>query len=444
MKRSFQGLLAFLSGLSPVRFVTLGYLAYAIAGWLLLCLPPAHREVHVPWLDNLFTSVSALSTTGLTTTSVSSGYSLFGQIVILLLIQIGGVGYMTVGSFIMLSRTGVLSERRKDVARVVFSIPADLRIDHLLRSVVVFTVVIEAFGIAGLYFAFRCAGAGNPLWNAVFHAVSAFCTAGFSLYDNSLESYRSDFWINAILAVLSYLGAIGFIVCLDVWRRITCRTARITLTSKIILFSTFWITVVSLFLFFIGEPSIRGLDAGDRLVAAFFQVMAAMTTVGFNSVPISQLSQASLFILAVLMIIGASPSGTGGGLKTTTITALLGVMRSALRGTDRVYFWGKEVPLQRVWLAMASVGFYFVALTCGCYLLSVTESTSFESLMFETASALGTVGLSTGITSQLTQLGKAIVITLMFIGRVGPLAFGISLFCAGDAPATAGKEDLAI
>lgn len=443
VKRSLQGFARFWGDLSPVRFVTLGYLGYAVIGWLLLCLPPV-RSQPVSWLDNLFTSVSALSTTGLGTVSTSGAYNFFGQAIILLLIQIGGIGYMTFGSFIVLSRTGSLSDRRRDIARAVFSLPADLRVEHLVRSVIVFTVIIEAVGAAALYFAFRHAGVHAPVWISVFHSVSAFCTAGFSLYDNSLESHRGDFWINTVLGVLSYLGAIGFIVCLDVWRRISGRSNHMTLTTRIILGSTFWLTVIGVSLFFVGEPSIRNVGADERLLASLFQVMAALTTVGFNSIPISQLSQASLFILILLMVVGASPSGTGGGLKTTTFTAILGVMRSAMKGTDRVYFWGKEIPTARVWLAMASLGFYAGSLILGCYLLSLSETHGFESLLFEAASALGTVGLSTGITSQLTQIGKAIIIALMFVGRVGPLAFGLSLFCGSTKPVAGSQEDLAV
>lgn len=443
MKKSIQGLIAFWGTISPVRLVAIGYLAYAVIGWLLLCLPIAQSQP-VPWLDNLFSSVSALSTTGLGTVSTSGAYSFLGQGVILLLIQIGGIGYMTFGSFIVLSRTGSLSERRREITRAVFSVPADLHLEHLLRSVILFTIIIEALGTGALYFAFRHAGLQMPVWTSVFHSVSAFCTAGFSLYDNSLETFHGDFWINTVLGVLSYLGAVGFIVCLDVWRRITGRSVHMTLTSKIILASTFWLTVVAVLLFFTTEPSIQSLDADDRLLAAVFQVMAALTTVGFNSIPISQLSQASLFLLILLMVIGASPSGTGGGLKTTTFTAIIGVMRSAMRGADRVYFWGKEIPSARVWLAMASLGFYIGSLIIGCYLLSLSETHTFEKLVFEAASALGTVGLSTGITSQLTHVGKGIIIALMFIGRVGPLAFGLSLFCGGRAPATGGQEDLAL
>ncbi|HOW97120.1 MAG TPA: potassium transporter TrkG [Kiritimatiellia bacterium] len=443
MKRSLKGLAVFWGRLSPTRLVAIGYLAYAVAGWIVLCLPVVQAK-SVTWLDNLFTSVSALSTTGLVTVSTSGSYNLLGQAIILLLIQVGGIGYMTFGSFVVLSRTGALPERRREIARTVFSVPADLHIDHLLRSVIVFTAIIEAAGAAALYGAFRHAGVQAAAWSSIFHSISAFCTAGFSLYDNSLEAYRSDFWINTILGIVSYLGAVGFIVCLDVWRRVTGRARRITLTSRIILISTFWLTVAGMLLFFICEPSIRALDTDDRLLASLFQVMAALTTVGFNSIPISQLSQASLFLMILLMLVGASPSGTGGGLKTTTFTAILGVMRSAMKGAERVYFWGKEIPAARVWLAMASLGFYAGSLILGSFLLALSESHGFENLLFEAASALGTVGLSTGITSQLTHVGKLIVIALMFVGRIGPLAFGLSLFCGGKEPRPSGQEDLAV
>jgi len=443
MKQSLQNAIEFMERISPVRFIMLGYFTYVVIGWLMLCLPFA-RSQPVSWLDNLFTSVSALSTTGLATVSTSGCYNLFGQAVILLVIQIGGIGYMTLGSFIVFSRIGFLPDRRLDIALAAFSVPAGLRIEHLLKGVILFTVIIEAIGATALYFAFLHAGVHAPLWTSIFHSVSAFCTAGFSLYDSSMEAYRGDFWVNMILGVLSYLGAIGFIVCVDVSRRLMGKTSRITLTTKIILGSTFWLTITGVLLFYFCEPSIKNLNTYDRLLAAVFQVMTALTTVGFNSIPISQLSQASLFLLIIFMVIGASPSGTGGGLKTTTFSAIFGAMRSSIKGTERVYFWNKEVPPARVLLAMANLGFYTGTLIIGCYLLALTDTHDFEKIFFEAASALGTVGLSTGITSQLTDLGKSIIIVLMFVGRISPLAFGLSLAVGGKPPENGESEDLAI
>ena len=431
MKEKWLGFCRFVDSLHPVRMVALGYLAYILVGWVLLALPFSRGEGPVSSLDALFTSASALSTTGLTTVSTGHGFSLIGQLVILALIQIGGIGYMTFGSFVVLARRGDLSARREQIGKVVFSMPEEFRIAKFVRSVILFTAVVETAGVE------------HPAWSAVFHSISAFCTAGFGLYDTSFEALRGNVAVNVILGVLSYLGAIGFIVFVDAWRRLVGKTDRLTLTSRIILVTTAWISLAGTLLFYVAEPTIQALPPYERLTAALFQVMAAITTVGFNTIPIGQLSQASLFLLIMLMVVGASPSGTGGGLKTTTFSALFGVIRSALLGRDRVTFWRKEIPEDRIRLAIASLGFYVGALIAGGYLLALSESLPFEGLLFEAASALGTVGLSTGITAQLTPVGKLILILLMFIGRVGPLTFGIALFLP-SGPRRRGKEDLAI
>jgi trk system potassium uptake protein TrkH len=422
----------------------LGYLSYIVAGWLFLCLPFVQRGAGVGALDNLFIATSAVSTTGLVTVSVSDSYNFAGQLAILLLIQLGGIGYMTFGSFVILSRKTELSAVRSEVGRTVFSLPAGFRIDKFVRSVIRFTLVIELLGAAALYPVFRGAGAASPLWSAVFHSVSAFCTAGFGLYNDSFEGLAGNFWLNAVVAALSYLGAIGFIVCVDVWRLLRGKVRALTLTSKIIVWATFWLSVVGTLLLFATEPSLQSKPADERLMAAFFQAMTAMTTVGFNTVGIGGLSKASLMLIVLLMVIGASPSGTGGGLKSTTFTAMLGVMRSAIRGEQAVRFWGRPVPLERVWTAIAGLGFYLAVLAVGTYLLEMTERFSFVENLFEAASALGTVGLSMGITSALSNVGKLVIVLLMFCGRLGPLTFGIALFFREGLQAGQQDNDLAV
>ena len=437
------GVRGFLLGLHPTKLVVLGYLSYVVVGWALLCLPFA-RRVAVGANDNLFTAMSAVSTTGLVTVSISDSYTPFGQGVVLVLIQLGGVGYMTFGSCLVLSRKKELTSTRGGIGQTVFSLPQSFRIDKFIRSVIVFTAVIETAGALALYGIFRAAGDPSPAWNAVFHSVSAFCTAGFSLFNASFESYADHAGLNLVIAGLSYLGAVGFIVCVDCWRRFTGKVQRITLTSKIILWSTFWLSLLGTLLILVGEPTLRELPPGQRLVAAFFQSMTAMTTVGFNTVSIGELSKATLLLLTVLMVIGASPSGTGGGLKSTTFTAILGVMRSALRGHGEVRFWGRSVPAERVWTAVAGLGFYLLLLIAGTYLLELTESAPSDQLLFEAASALGTVGLSTGVTAGLTGLGKLIVTFLMFCGRLGPLTFGMALFFRSGFQGEQEDADLAV
>lgn len=447
MKTFWSNLAGFMKNVHPVRFAALGYLSYVVAGWILLWAPFSHSAAHVSCLDALFTSTSAVSTTGLATVSTGHDFNFFGQIVILVLIQLGGIGYMTFGSFVVLSRSGTLSERRKQISSSVFSLPAGFEISTFVKHVIAFTLVTEILGALALFFIFVHEGLQQPVWSAVFHSISAFCTAGFSLYDNSFEALRDNAACNIVLSVLSYMGAIGFIVFLDLWHRVSGKTAAVTLTTKVILSTTFWVSIIGVALFFLGEPSIQQLPVSRRLFAAGFQVMTSVTTVGFNTIPIGALSPASLFLVILLMVIGASPSGTGGGLKTTTFTALLGVIKSVISGRMEVLFRGRVIPAERVRVAVASLGFYVISLIAGCYLLALTQAASFEKLLFEAASALGTVGLSTGITAGLTVAGKWIVIVLMFLGRLGPLTFGMALFL--PSPESPGRkknlpEDLAI
>ena len=434
----------FLRRLHPAKLVLLGYASYIVVGWVFLCLPFAQKGAGVSPLDNLFVATSAVSTTGLVPVSVADSYTFFGQAVVVLLIQLGGIGYMTLGSFVILARGSELSRTRVGVSKTVFSLPESFDLSRFVKGVIAFTVAIELTGALGLYAAFRSVGEPGALWKALFHSVSAFCTAGFSLYNSNFEGFAGNFWFNVILAALSYLGAIGFIVCVDFWNMVTGRTKAMTLTSKVILWSTFWLGVGGTLLLFLGEPSIQAKPPDARLLAAFFQAMSAQTTVGFNTIGIAALSKASVLVLIILMVIGSSPSGTGGGLKCTTFSAILGVMRSAIRGEQQVRFWNRPIPVERVWVAVGSLGFYLSTLIAGTYLLDLTETSSFDQNFFEAASALGTVGLSMGITATLSDVGRLVVILLMFSGRLGPLTFGIALFARPRAVTEKGDNDLAV
>ena len=444
MNKLKVGFLAFISRLHPVRLVALGYLSYCLIGWGILSLPVCHETEAVSSLDALFSSTSAVSTTGLVTISVGNDLNFFGQFVLLVLMQLGGIGYMTFGSFVVLSRSESLPARRQQVGKIVFNLPVEFRLDKFIRSVIYFTLVVEAIGAITLYFAFVDAGLPQPIWSAIFHSVSAFCTAGLSLYDDSFEQCRGNVAVNATLGCLSYLGAIGFIVFVDGVRCLFSRARRLTLTSRVILVTTGWLSLGGVLLFFIQEPTIQHEPPAARLLTSCFQVMTSITTVGFNTVPIGELSQASLFLIILLMLIGASPSGTGGGLKTTTFTALFGIVRAAAMGRKNVTFWNRDIPNARLRHAMANLGVYAMALITGCYLLALTESTTFEALLFEAASALGTVGLSTGITTELTPLGQLILIWLMFVGRLGPLVFGIAIFLPPHREGPERQEDLVV
>jgi trk system potassium uptake protein TrkH len=423
--------------------MVLGYLGYMLVGWLLLCLPISHRQGHIKCLDNLFISVSAVSTTGLVTVTTDQ-FSIFGQIIIAALIQLGGVGYMTLGSFVILSRGRDLSDLRTGVSGAVFSLPDSFRIDKFIRSVVTFTFIVELLGATALYFIFKPCGVEHPIWCGIFHSISAFCTAGFGLFTDSFERFGGNFWLNVVIGLLSITGAMGFIVLVDVWRRLTGKIEEITFTSKIIVRMSIILIVIGTILLLITEPAVKTMPPEKGLIVSAFQSMTAMTTVGFDTIPINSLRDSSLLILIFLMIIGASPSGTGGGIKSTSFTAVVALVKSALRRDREVRFLGKRIPNYRLRVAMVNVVFYLFVLLWGVFALTLTETTkSFKDLFFETASALGTVGLSTGITSTLSSLGKLITCILMFVGRIGPLAFAIALV---ERPVEKDKEthDIAV
>ncbi len=433
----------FAKNIDPTRLLFFGYLSYVLIGWTILCIPFS-MTTNINPLDNLFTTVSAISTTGLVTVSVSDSYTLFGQIIIIILIQIGGIGYMTFGSFIILSQKKEINDVRKKVLETSFSLPKHFSIFKFVRSIVIYTIIVEFVGAIVLFFIFLSEDRGTPFWNAIFHSISSFCTAGFSLFNDSFELYKNHFWLNFIVSILSILGAIGYIVVIDFWLMIKGKQKTITQTSKIILSITFILIIFGTFIIFITEPSVQSYEPAERILVSFFQSMTSLTTVGFNTIPIGKLGLSVLFLLNVFMIIGASPSGTGGGIKSTTLSAVLGVLFSTLKKKDDIYFRNKKIPYERVIHATCTVVFYILILFLGIYLLSLSEKFDFTQLFFEAASALGTVGLSTGITGNLTAIGKIIITVLMFIGRLGPTSFGTALFYRFDSKSDEKDDDLVV
>ncbi|MEL6798110.1 MAG: potassium transporter TrkG, partial [Planctomycetota bacterium] len=299
MAHTMARLIVRLRRMTPRRLLVLGYLGYALVGWLLLSQSWT-REPPDPAssLDALFVTASAVSTTGLSPLAVGNEFNFVGELIILALIQAGGLGYMTLGSFILIAGTHKISRAREGVIRTEFALPESFKPKRFIRNVVLFTFAIEAIGAAVLFPAFlsvdvasRAAtedigasfsGTIHVAWQAVFHSVSAFCTAGFSLFPDSLEQYQRNVWVIGTIASLSMLGAFGFIVMTDVFRSVTHAVYRITLTSKI----SVTVLTVSILggaaLVFIGDPGIQEVEAERRLLIALFQSMTASTTVGFN------------------------------------------------------------------------------------------------------------------------------------------------------------------
>lgn len=428
----------------PPRLLLLGYLSYIVLGWILLSLPVAQAAPVGP-LDTLFIATSAVSTTGLVTIDPATSFTFFGEIVILALIQMGGLGYMTIGSFVALHLANRFDPLRAETTRNAFGLPRDVEPASFVRAVVIFALTCEAIGALALWAMFSAAGVEDAIWSAIFHSVSAFATAGFSLNPDSFEGFADHAGITLTLSVLSLLGAMGFLIVVDFWRHMTGHTRYLGFTSKVIWRMTLGFLIVGTTILFVAEPTYQAMTPEDRLLASFFQVMSASTTVGFNSTPIGSLAPAILIVMFFLMIVGASPAGTGGGLKTTSFAALVGLVRSTLKGRESVRYFKRDIPAERLQTATASLAYYAGLLLVATFLLLLADpGLPFDAVMFEAISAMGTVGLSMGITGDLTDLGKLVIIVLMTAGRVGILTFGMALTSHDESRDEERDNDLVI
>lgn len=422
--------------LTPLTWPVLSFAAAILLGSLALGSPLFWEEgCSVSWLDALFLSTSAVCVTGLATLDIGSTFNSAGQTVILVLIQLGGLGITTYTSLIfVLWRNRVPFTDRLAVTQALLNNNTfDLR--AFLRQVVGLVLALELIAAALLYW--HDPERFGP-FSALFHAVSAFCNAGFSLFSNNLMDFRGDIVVNAVLGVNIILGGLGFVVLRELIHalihRIQGRPAHLSRYSRLVLRISFWLVFGGGALIWLIELQRSGHvhpgGTGPTLaLSSLFQSVSARTA-GFNSVDLSRLTDASLLVLTALMFIGGSPGSCAGGIKTTTFRVLLGYMVSQVRG-ERQIVLGRRRAVTTDSVARALTLFFFTALTVcvSVLLLSVTEngitawgeqaSTPLLEILFETISALGTVGLSIGLTPNLTAAGKVIIILNMFIGRVG-------------------------
>jgi trk system potassium uptake protein TrkH len=418
---------------APVVVVTTFLLIIGV-GTVLLSLPVATVQGRATtMLDALFTATSATCVTGLIVQDTGSHFSLFGQGVILVLIQIGGLGIMTFASFFSLI-TGNLGVRDRVILRDIMRYPNLSRMGVLLLGVLGLTLAFEAVGATLLYFQFLPgeAAAGQAAYSAVFHAISAFCNAGFSLYSTSFVRYSGSFAINFIMAGLIIAGGLGFVVLISLLRGLLPRTQRIrktfSLNCKLVLIVTGTLLLVGTVLFYIGERhnTLANLSLGQGLLASFFQSVTARTA-GFNTVSIGALTSFSSLCIMLLMFIGASPGSTGGGIKTSTFATLLVTIRSMILGKDQVEVLKRTIPRTSVYAALSVVTLALGWLSISSLLLCFTEGAPFLQTVFEVFSAFGTVGLSQGLTPHLTSWGKLVIIVTMFMGRLGPLTLALAI-----------------
>lgn len=411
--------------LTPARFLAAGFAAMIILGTFLLSLPFATITGKVNFIDALFTSTSAVCVTGLAVKDTGNFFTVFGQIVIMFLILGGALGFMTFATliFILLGKRITLKERL--VIKEALNTDSIQGLVHLIFAIVKMAAVAILLGsiLLGIRFLPRF-GWKKGLLFSLFHAVSAFGNCGLDLFGNfqSLAAYAGDYLVCGTIAALFIFGSLGFVVVLDVFQ--SKKIARYALHSKMVLVITGFLLISATLLIFCLEgnnpETLGGLPWGRRLFQAFFTA-AASRTVGFSVVPAVALSPGSLFLIIILMFIGASPASTGGGVKTTTIALVLGTARALLMGSDEVVFGGKRIPpaliLKAFTITILSIAMIFLAI----FILTIIEEQPFFDLVFEVFSAFGTAGLSTGLTPQLSVAGKILLIITMYTGRIGPL-----------------------
>ncbi|MDR2171270.1 MAG: hypothetical protein LBP59_14090 [Planctomycetaceae bacterium] len=437
MLKLFERLVFWFGMLRPVHAIFILYVLHILVIFLFLSLPLCWRSgvSGISFIDTLVIATAVISTSGLFPVNPADVYNFYGEFVILVGVQMGGLGYMIIGSYAILASKGHVSDNQINIGRAIFSMPSKFKSAVFLRHIIAFTFSIEAIGTILLWQAFTEEGVPNPFWAALFHSVTSFCTAGFSTFSDNLVPFAGNIKINVIIMTLNLLGAIGFIVLDDFSRALYGAINyepnnknnvkfRATLTTRIILVSTFGAVFIGAVLLFF-DAGISALPLKDRILVAFFQTVSASTTSGFCTYPVSQVSAATVMIIIILMILGASPCGTGGGLKSTTWSAAIGTILSSIHGRKDITFFGCVIPHGRIYTAFAAFGLYLITFAIGAYLLLIFENHKFEDIIFEVASALGTVGLSRGITPDLTVAGKLIIVTIMFMGRFGIISFAL-------------------
>ena len=427
--------------LSPGRISILAYGLLIASGTFLLLLPVSTNADNLNVVDALFTAASAVCVTGLTVVDTASTFTLFGKTVIMMLIQVGGIGIMVLSTVFLLSLGRRVSMSGKQMIRDTYSYGQGKNVHTLVRDVLIFTLVIE---FAGALIMFPRFYGRLPLDSAVyfsiFHSVSAFCNAGFSLFPDSFTRFASDWVLNLDICFLIIFGGIGFIVLAEIRQKLSFSKrfwADFSLHTKLVLSGTFILLVASTLIFFLLEWSntLKGLPLSTRVLASFFQAVNTRTA-GFNTLDIGGLANETLFISILLMFIGTAPGSCGGGIKVTTFSTLVLLGLTRFSGREHPHVFYRRISPSSISKAVSLVMISLTVIIVGVILIQQAEIGDvshqasrgvFLELFFEVVSAFGTVGLSTGITPHLSAAGKIIITALMFIGRLGPMVIAMAV-----------------
>ncbi|GAB4276409.1 MAG: TrkH family potassium uptake protein [Deferrisomatales bacterium] len=428
--------------LHPTQVLVLSFGGAALAGTLLLMTPWASVQRPLGFVDALFTATSAVCVTGLVVVDTGSYLSHFGQGVVLALIQLGGLGIMTYSSVFLMVLGRRLSFRGQALIEDTLGRQERASAHRLVRDVFLFTVAIEAAGAVVLTAVFaRSRPWADALYHGVFHSVSAFCNAGFSLYATSFVAYRGDWILNGTVIALIVAGGLGFTVLEDLagaaGSRRAGRPVRLRLHTKVVLTTTGLLIAGGTLGVWVFESrnALAGLGRGETFLACLFQSVTPRTA-GFNTLDYSNLTNTTLFFSILLMFIGASPGSCGGGIKTSTFAVVAALFRDRVLARHRVHLFRRTLPEETVARSVAILLASFAFVTLVTFALLASEigpvphrqgGGTFLEYFFEVVSAFGTVGLSTGVTASLSTFGKLLITFVMFVGRLGPLTMAMAI-----------------
>ncbi|MCX7762345.1 MAG: TrkH family potassium uptake protein [Candidatus Kryptonium sp.] len=431
----------------PAQLLVLSFLIMILLGTFLLFLPKATYH-GISFIDALFTATSAVCVTGLIVVDTGTHFTRLGQIIILVLIQLGGLGIMTFTTFFVILLSGGMGIKEKILLSEIFSEKNLSKISSTVSRILILTFSVEALGAIALFYFLPDSifkSKMEKVFHSIFHSISAFCNAGFSTFSNNLIDIKDNIPAILTIALLFILGGLGFIALTEsiekpflktirrikfIHDKIPPQTIVFSLHSKLTIYTTVILIILGTLIFLMLEfnNTLRTENFWGKIIHAFFQAVTPRTA-GFNTLEISKIGVPTALFISLLMWIGASPGSTGGGIKTTSFALVILKIYAMITGKDKVEIFRKQVSEESISRAFVSALLSAFLILTATFILTITEKT-FElvDIFFEVVSAFGTVGLSRGITADLTIFGKLIIIMMMFIGRVGPLVFSFAIF----------------
>ena len=437
--------------LTPTRIFVSSFAAFIMLGALSLWLPFSAGKNSLRFIDALFTSTSAVCVTGLAVLDIGADLSLIGQIITMILFQVGGLGIITFSIVLFALMGRGISFKGREICQTTFLHTPRRDFYLIVKKVLLYTFVIEGIGAVFLFWRFAQDFSPIPaFYRAIYHAISAFNNCGYSLFADNLMLYQSDIIINVTIMALIVLGGIGFIVQYEVLAKLRGLEKKLSVHTKIVLVATVCLIFIGAVCFFFMEMNnvLKDLDFKTSILASFFQSITPRTA-GFNTVDIGSLTNSTILVIIILMFIGASPGSTGGGIKTTSFTLLLLLIFNRIRGNENVNIANRTMPQETIEKTVSIVfasAFSICLITSILLLFSGGDATPlatrhrFVEYLFETVSAFGTVGLSMGVTPQLNDIQKIAIIFMMFAGRVGPLTLAFALYSSRKKGITYAEE----